>query len=383
MIGHFATRPLRILFICGSLESGRDGVGDYTRRLSKELTLKGQVVAIAAINDPYIEEIKESSIIVDDLKISILRLPESSEELGFVRLEEWIEMFEPDLLSLQYVPFSFHPKGLSFKLAKRLKVASQGRKWHIMFHEICVGMHKKTSLKLRLWGMVQKYIAKDLLKQLSPQIVHTHIKVYQKQLEKFGVDAKLLPLFSNIPLIYPQEVDLKMSLKDQQHDTIDLVIFASIQHGAPIRQFAKEARKYEVENKVSLRMVIIGRSGSEQENWVREWKAAGLSVIQLGEQTEEKISEILARSIFGIFTTPLLLVGKSGAVAAMREHKIHLLCLSREWEARGINVRESPYNILQYKEGNLVDFFAEKPDFSIIPTVDTVAKQLILEILTP
>mgnify|MGYP003474349261 CR=1 FL=1 len=42
---------MKILFICGSLEPGKDGVGDYTRRFCGELLKMNYEVQILSIND--------------------------------------------------------------------------------------------------------------------------------------------------------------------------------------------------------------------------------------------------------------------------------------------------------------------------------------------
>lgn len=374
---------MKIIIICGSFEPGRDGVGDYSRRLGLEMLRIGHQVAVMSIFDKDVKEVQNSKLSAAEGEISVLRLPKDlDKQSGLVLMKEFIDQFDPEWLSLQYVPFAFHPKGLDFSLAKRLKIAGGGRKWQLMVHEICVGMHAGTSMKLLVWGEVQKYLAKDVLKALKPVLVNTHTTVYQKQLEKFGAVVTLLPLFSNIPLLYPELVEAKLNKSKTEDDTIDLLVFASIQEGAPVAELAAEAKKYEQEQGVNLRLVIIGRSGKEQERWVNIWRNAGLKALQLGEQNEEQVSQILAQATFGIFTTPLILVKKSGAVAAMREHGINLLCVSRSWEARGIAVKENPYHLIQYKRGDLTAFLESRPDFSELPTVASVAQQFNKELLT-
>lgn len=373
---------MKIVFICGSAEPGRDGVGDYTRRLSQELVRKGIQVVIVAFNDRHINAIQENVLAVDEKQVAILRLPANlTEEVRLKLLKDRVDQFNPDWLSLQYVPFSYHPKGLVFGLARKLLKVGKGKKWELMFHEIAVGMPEGSNLKEMLWGKAQKLLAKGLIRVLKPAMVHTHTTVYKKQLEKFGAEITLLPLFSNIPVAYP-ELILKKTLHKEITKQIDLLVFASIQLGAPIRQLATEALAYEKAHDVTLRMVFLGRSGRAQEEWVKEWTAAGLAAVQLGEQTEEKVSEILAKAEFGICSTPLVLTGKSGAVAAMREHGIHLLCVSGKWDARGIKVTENPLEIVEYKEGNLGHFFERSPDFSFLPTLPKVAEQFIADLLT-
>jgi Trk K+ transport system NAD-binding subunit len=47
---------MKIAFICGSLEPGRDGVGDYTRRLAGELVKQQHEVLVIAFNDRQIKD---------------------------------------------------------------------------------------------------------------------------------------------------------------------------------------------------------------------------------------------------------------------------------------------------------------------------------------
>jgi hypothetical protein len=51
---------MKIVFVCGSVEIGRDGVGDYTRQLGLELLNQGHEVRIIGIND------KVSSVHTED-----------------------------------------------------------------------------------------------------------------------------------------------------------------------------------------------------------------------------------------------------------------------------------------------------------------------------
>ena len=47
---------MKIAFICGSIEPGRDGVGDYTRRLAIELIKNSYEVAVIALHETIIDE---------------------------------------------------------------------------------------------------------------------------------------------------------------------------------------------------------------------------------------------------------------------------------------------------------------------------------------
>jgi hypothetical protein len=372
---------MKVMFICGSIEQGRDGVGDYTRRLSQQLASDGIEVALVAIHDGHIKEVHDFVQRTGNIEIPMYRVPSVLDEAArFNLLQKRITEFNPDWLSLQYVPFSFHPKGLGFGLAKGLLKAAGTRKWQIMVHEIAVGMPTASSPKEMLWGKIQKYLLQGLIKLLKPEVVHTHTMVYRKQLEKFGAVVTMLPLFSNIPVAYPEVITQKLAESAIKKGPVDLLVFATVQLGAPIKEFTKDVQQYEKAKGVKFRMIFLGRGGRAQAEWMEEWKSAGLEAVHLGEQNEEKVSEILAGASFGIFSTPLVLTGKSGAVAAMREHGIHLLCVSGKWEARGIKVDEDPFGIMEYKQGELKSFFEGKSNFSFIPTVPSVAKQFMSDL---
>jgi len=378
---------MRILFICGSFEKGRDGVGDYTRRLCIELQSEGHNVAVAAINDKHISSISDSTVTnfthLTDVNegFPVFRLPGNvSKNIQQEYLEQWIKQFDPEWLSLQFVSFSFHPKGLDVRLSKLLRKVGKGRKWHIMFHELWVGMTNERSNKEWIWGLLQRHLIKSLILQLNPKIIHTHTQVYKMQLEKIGAEVILLPLFSNIPIFYPEKIREKLISETRINNRIKIIIFGGIHVGGPIKELAKEAKKYCDIKNVSIELIVAGRNGSEGENWKREWESAGLNITQLGEQSEERISEILAEASFGIFTTPISLVEKSGSVAAMREHGLHLLCVSRAWTPKGMKLEMNPYGIREYREGGLEDFLNGNPDFSYLPTPKSVAKQFLLNL---
>ena len=103
---------MKILFICGSLEPGKDGVGDYTRRLAGELIKQNTVIEIISLNDKYIKQIWEGTQEDGVQRIPVLRLPASCPwDKRLQKAKERIDSFEPEWLSLQYVAFAFNNKG--------------------------------------------------------------------------------------------------------------------------------------------------------------------------------------------------------------------------------------------------------------------------------
>ena len=120
---------MKIVFICSCLEPGRDGVGDYTGRLAAELIRVGHEVSLLALNDRFANAILSGDQERDGIKIPVLRLPSTlSDQDKTVHATNWINSVNPDLLSLQFVPFGFNPKGLPFGLSKILACYKQGTK---------------------------------------------------------------------------------------------------------------------------------------------------------------------------------------------------------------------------------------------------------------
>src|SRR3974390_3291412 len=100
---------MKIAFLCSSLEPGRDGVGDYTRRLAGELIRQGHPCILTGLNDALISDAVTGSQEVEQTQVPALRLPDSMPWLERARrAREWLCGFGPDWYSLQFVPFGFH-----------------------------------------------------------------------------------------------------------------------------------------------------------------------------------------------------------------------------------------------------------------------------------
>jgi len=344
---------INIVFICGSLEPGKDGVGDYTRRFSAELVSRGHRVGIVALNDRNLLQEFIGSQEFEDITIPVLRIPSSiSQSERFRRAACWIENFNPDWLSLQFVPFSFDKKGLPFGIGKLFQKLGKGRRWHIMFHELWVGMDKEANFKVVIWGWVQMRLIQSILKRVNFLSINTHTDLYMKMIDKIGFQSRYLPLFGNIlvePILKSDSAPLKP--KRFQRELISFVVFGGIQPGAPIGQFAKELRIYGKEKGIDFQLRIIGRCGADQVKWVQEWEAEGLSIEVFGEQSNEFISKVLSSSNLGISSTPIAQIEKSGSFAAMREHGLNVICISRPWNPRGYSNQILPKGVIEYKQG--------------------------------
>lgn len=373
---------MKIIFLCGSLEPGRDGVGDYTRRLAGSLIIQGWDVTLISLYDSYVKEFSEATQDSGNGLISVLRCPAIiNMKIKIVKIRKLISEFKPIWISLQYVPFSFNTKGLHFGLARCLNSLDKKIRWHIMFHELWVGMDEGSSLKMIYWGSLQKTMIKKLITKLKPIVIHTHSNLYIKMLEKLGFKAYHLPLFGNIPVVSKvKENDLIDGKHHSTQKVISFVVFGNIHHGAPIDAFANEAMLYKINNGINIVLIMIGRCGTEQAHWERTWRKAGLPVEVLGEQTQGIISNVLSRASFGISTTPAILIEKSGTVAAMREHGLNILCISRPWQPRGFPKLNLPEGITQYKEGKLQELIKVGYQKDKLNIISTITRQMAIKL---
>ncbi|GAB1858089.1 hypothetical protein MHTCC0001_29260 [Flavobacteriaceae bacterium MHTCC 0001] len=345
---------MKVLFLCGSLEFGKDGVGDYTRRLSAELLRSGIQVGILAYKDGFVKSITETNQKEEGFSISCLRLPGTLPHKARInKCKAWIELKNPEWLSLQFVPYSFNYKGLPFGLGGHLKELGGDRKWHIMFHELWLGLRKTDSIKFKCIGFFQKQIVKSLQSKLKFEAVHTHTKFYMKELEKMNFKPKYLPIFSNI------KFDSNSNKDEFKFDKETLVFahFGTIHPNVPIQEFANELFLYSqsVINKRIL-LVLLGRSGLELGHWEEELKKNQIAYYVLGELPNEKVSHILQKATYGLTTNPVFVLEKSGTVAAMREHNLPILVVSENTSPRNGTEINLDNGFFKYKAGNLNRF---------------------------
>ena len=340
---------MKIIYICGCLEPGKDGVGDYTRRLSAELIRQNINVGIIAYKDAYVHNIERIEQFEDKVSILCLRLPEKLPYKERVIIaKEWINLNNPEWLSLQFVPYSFNSKGLPFGLGSQLKSLGGNRKWHIMFHELWLGLRNKDSLKYRAIGAIQKKIICSLKHYLRVKLVHTHTQFYYQELEKINYSPKYLPLFGNIPL-FTGFIDPNI----QEHKIV-FVIFGAIHAGAPVQQFAKELSvNFNSKNGKSPLLYFIGRSGNEKSKWINEFLLHNIEVEDFGELPTSEISKILQVASYGITTNPIFVAEKSGTVAAMLEHELPVIIVAEDVTPRKRMNFDFGENLIEYKVGNL------------------------------
>jgi hypothetical protein len=329
-----SSKPLRLLFLCSSLEPGRDGVGDYVRLLAEACARRGHVCALLALNDPFAVAPLET----DFGPVHVARLPalvpwrERMAEARAVRYS-----FRPDWISFHLVPYAFQPRGLLHGMIASFREIVGDLPLHFMFHEIWLGGGRPTPLRQRFTGFFQRHGIRRLLRQLHPRLVTTSNPVYVALLRQLGVEVMLLPLFGNVPLAANDatgpaavaETLARAGITPENRAGWWIGVFFGSLHAEwtpePFLGLLQDAAQ-KAGRKILL--VQVGRAGAAGEAIWRAMKAAYGSAIvfrNLGELPSAVISAWLREGDFGVAASPWFLIGKSGTVAAMLDHGLPVI----------------------------------------------------------
>lgn len=328
---------MRIAFITNCLEPGKDGVGDYTQLLAQACASQGHPCALVSLSDPYLKHPRQFEIEADEHCLPVLRLPQNiAWDRRITVASDFLNSFQPDWLSLQFVCYGFHPKGIVCGLDEWLYRLVQGRKVHIMFHELWIGEQIGAKLKERIVGKIQRFCVLKLVERLKPQVVHTSNSAYVALLQHCGISVSRLPMFGAIPVnkqngdgwLFPtlQNLGLKID-PDTRHQFLLLGIFGLLHPVWPAEPLFTYLAQVAAQHDRKIVPISIGRIGSGAKLWERLVDAYShkFTFVQLGERSPAQISEFFNSIDFGIATSPYSLIGKSATVAAMLEHGLPVI----------------------------------------------------------
>jgi len=243
---------------------------------------------------------------------------------------------EPDWISLQFVPYAFHHRGLFRDFLNIFPQILEKRKLQVMFHEIWIGEFPGAPWSQRVCGSLQKRLVKKLLKTSDPLIINHSCAGAEVRLKHAGIQSEHLPIFGNVPPIEKPspacflgllgKVGLELSSEERSNWWI-LGFFGSIHRDwqvesslAPILEAAEHLGK-----KVAI--LSLGRLGAAEHKWaeISNHRKDTVKWTRVGELDAELMSECLHGLDYGLTSTPWDLVGKSGAIAAMVEHGVPVL----------------------------------------------------------
>lgn len=314
----------------GSVERGRDGVGDYTRLLATECAERGIPVVIVALADRYVQQPTRENWPVG---IRVLRLSHHgrwSERIAATRT--LLREFEPSWVSLQFVQYSYQRWGLPVTLARTMQRLTGKARLHIMFHEIWIGA--RGSWRRRIVSAAQRRLVLALA--AHGDVVHTSNECYWSLLTTSGVEAHLLPLFGNVPVtpaLDPGSIIETLaacgcdSIEHRRADWWVLVLFGSIHPEWPAEPLLPRLAKAAADVGKKLAIVSVGRLGTGYASWrtMAQRHGSDAAFVLLGEQSEDRVAQLLQFADFGIATSPYILLGKSGTAAAMFDHGLPVI----------------------------------------------------------
>lgn len=323
---------MSVLFLCGCLEPGRDGVGDYCRRLAARLLRNGHQAWVVALNDHYITTPAEEEQLDEAVFVPVLRLDSHTAISDKINVaQQWIQRIEPDWISLQYVPYAFHKLGLPFRWMRQFKKLSSSARWHIMLHELWVGSVKENSFKDKLIGIFQQYIINKTINNLSITITTTSTAHYKKLLQDLGHEASVLPIFSNMPYGNVSNVKLYNQLpaevRNNRNDWYIATLFGSIHPfvGIETNVIALQ-QKAQADNK-QLLLTHVGRSHIVTSFLEDLKKDVACEYFTFGEQAAEDIASFFHHIDFGLSTYSTEALTKSGSIAAMLYNRLPVVLL--------------------------------------------------------
>jgi hypothetical protein len=327
---------VKIAFLCTSLNPGRDGVGDYSRRLAAACVRHGHTCLLVALNDRHVA--------------SPAALRERSNEVRLAAALSWsrratllaglLRDFGPDWVSWQLVPYGFHPKGVLPPACFALTNAVRPWPNQVMLHELWLGLARPRRLGERLMGACQRARLLAFLRRLRPDRLQTTNPAYRAALARHGWDAAVLPLFGNIP-IAPVDAAAAAAALAMVPEAAAwpaeprwvAVLFGTIHpqwRPEPTLTWLERAAALARRRLAVLAVGRIGRTGETTLARLARRPAAPL-LAAAGAQSPEAISHLLQAADFGLATHPWNLIAKSGSTATLLEHGLPVLVPRDDW----------------------------------------------------
>jgi len=367
---------MRITFICGSLAPGKDGVGDYTRCLAAACVDAGHEVQLVSVCDRESEHSQSSGLHFERCCGALTDTAEG------VRVAERIQAWHPDWISLQFVPFAFHPKGLSRTLQPFVRKLSGIAPLHIMFHELWLGEKPSLSLKHKVLGRIQRHQTLKALRDWQPQSIHTSNQLYVDVLKRNRITAKRLPLFGNIPIAEKDPATIQQILPWYPALPNERIVLFPFSQSASWQatHVMEQLKRLTSEAGVSLRLIQVGKNQSGDIHWpgIRELaQVNGWSCDVLGSQSEQVISQLMQIADLGISSAHIQLAAKSGAVIGMIEHGLPVFCTSQASESRHpvSHQTEALLGDFEQSQSTLVSLLKEPKAHKAQSRLPTVAAQ--------
>ncbi|HTB66228.1 MAG TPA: glycosyltransferase [Steroidobacteraceae bacterium] len=346
---------MKITFLCGTFEPGRDGVGDYVAMFARSLARQGHLCQVIALADRFAAVATNGRDAAADCEV--VRLPACGWPHGNTRAAETaLGRFAPDCVSLQMVCYAYEPRGLLLHSARSLLRLRGGGKCHLMFHELWIGEAAGSGLKERIVGALQKRLLLRTTRLWAPAVINTSNPVYRELLRRNGVAAQELPLPGTIPIVPESHSNARQWLLARLgtagvgNNAMLAGVFGAIHPGWQAANWLELLRRGCVHGGRGLVLIQLGRAGERGLQIWRELQSqfgTGIAFVELGPLPAEDISRALQGLDLGIATSPGQLAGKSSTIAAMLEHGTPVAVTSRDYRLRaGATPEPTPHALL-------------------------------------
>lgn len=287
-------------------------------------------MGILALNDPHVATFDTSVTSLSGASLTTVRWPaEASWPEKINRFSALLAEFRPDLVSWQFVPYGFHPKGFTpvIPLRKISELIPSSVIRHAFLHELWIGVSSSDTWRHRILGSLQRRGVLGWLKAWKPSHLATSNPVYCEILRREGLTVELLPLFGNLPV----------HSRARERDLGEWVIatFGTLHPQWDPRPTATFLFSAASIAKKRLRVLILGRAGrhlSKVEACFCEVTGAAPEVHP--DLSPERASLLINAADLGIAPHPWALIGKSGAALAFLENGIPVLVPRDDWQLR-------------------------------------------------
>ena len=278
---------MKICFISGHKNPGQCGITDNVELIAKKMDNLGQEIVQYFIQ----------------------------KDLG-----DLSDLPEADLYSIQFAPYAFANNGFPNQILKCLAEKLQNKKVHLNFHEIWVGAYPRANCKEKGIGWLQKNLILRFINKCKPAWVTSSNAAALDRLKQEGVPAIFLYLFGNIP--YSE--NSKPTTKGQM---LKVAFFGTLYADFPYDKLGKFFSTLSKTSGKKLEIILIGRQREDagSEHLYSMCKRSDFLIERTGELSTNLISEQLQECLLGVSTTPYDVIGKSGATAAMLEHRLPVL----------------------------------------------------------
>lgn len=357
---------MRIAFLTAGLEPARDGVGDYARLLAAACVARGHAACLLALHDADVVAPFARPQSVRGIEVPTLRLPATAAwSARLARARDWLAVQAPEHVSLQFVGYAFHPRGLATGLGARLARLIGDRPVHVMFHETWIGLERNAPWSHRAIGRLQRATLRALVRRLDPARVHTSNPWYAAALAEAGIRADVLPLFGNVPLAprpapgwLRREADA--AAPGRAIDGLVFGVFGTIHPEWDPEPLVREIAAAGRRETRTHALLAVGRQGAGGSRWraLARRHGADVRIGWLGERSTADVSRFLQSIDYGVATSPWHLLGKSGTVAAMLDHGLPVL-VPRAGPVGA--VAEASDELLQRFDGDLAACLARLP----------------------